>query len=172
MMICMSDAAQTLSLLVVIFLLIGGLSLFRRYRRTTPGYPDRITYKSRLPKSVGQAERIVALPVLAAGMLVFIILLMNLHHHWHRQGPDHPGTLGAGLIAFSSIVAMIAPALLIANVVSWLTPSLRSANLAAMEGLSTISYRRANIGLAIFGSLIFVICAAQGLLGALEPWAS
>lgn len=172
MLIRMSDAAQTLLLLGIIALWLGALAQFRRYRRTTSGYADRITYKSRLPKSVGQAERIIALPVMAAGMLAFIILLMNLHHHWHRQGPDHPGTLGAGLIAFSSIVAMIAPALFVSNVVSWLTPSLRSANLAAMEGLSAISYRRANIGLAIFGALIFVICAAQGLLGALEPWAS
>jgi len=168
----MSDVAQTLILLGIILLWMGALALFRRYRRTTSGYPDRITYKSRLPKSAGQAERIIALPVLVVGMLAFIILLMNFHHHWHPQGPDHPATLGAGLIAFSSFVAMIAPALFISNVVSWLTPSLRRANEAAMEGLPTISYRRANRGLVIFGALIFLICAAQGLLGALEPWAS
>jgi hypothetical protein len=171
MLIRMSDAAQTLSLLGVIFLWLAALALFRRYRRTTPGYPDRITYKSRLPKSIGRAERIVALPILVAGMLAFIILLMNLHHRWHAQGPDHPGTLGAGLIGLSSIVAMIAPAFFVSNVVSWLTPSLRRANEAAMEGLPTMSYRRANIGLAIVGGLIFLIFAAQGLLGALEPWA-
>ena len=167
----MSDAAQTLVLLGVMALWLGALAGFRRYRRTTPGYGDRITYKSRLPKSVGLAERIIALPVLVVGMLVLIILLMNLHHHWHPQGPDHPGTLGAGLIGFSSIAAMMAPALFISNVVSWLTPSLRRANLAAMAGLSTISYHRANTGLTLFGGLIFLICAAQGLLGALEPWA-
>jgi hypothetical protein len=117
------------------------------------------------------AERLIALPVLAVGMVTLVVILLKLHQHWHPQGPLMPGILAVVLIVFSSAAAMIAPALLVSNIVSWLTPSLRAANLAAMEGLAAISYRRANIGLAQYGVAIFIACAAQGMLGALEPWA-
>ena len=74
-------------------------------------------------------------------------------------------------MVFASLYAALAPAFMLANLVSWLIPPVRRANQLAFEGLQTASYRGAMIGLLKFGGVLLPICTVVSAFAVFEPWA-
>ncbi len=148
---------------------LAAMLLVQRYRRSTQGFAERAVFRSRLPASAQGVEYYVF-------MALFVALFLGLFkgafalHQAIRHGL-RPGDLAMVLIILSSCIGALVPAMLVANMVSWLVPSLRRANQAASAGLPTTTFRRANLGLAAIGAVILPLCAAQALLAAFEPWA-
>jgi hypothetical protein len=153
--------------------LIVRLALLRylRYRRTTQSGQEWQQYKARLPGWVKQTEMLLWVILWLPLTLGFIIVLKAGYlaaHHMQIQ----PDGLATGLIVMSSAFTALIPALILGNVISWVLPPIRKANLAAMEDFATVSYRSATTGLVKFGSIVIPMSLAVAVLAVLAPWAN
>jgi hypothetical protein len=101
----------------------------------------------------------------AALFFLFFFALLALFAVAHRHF-GAPSDNIFGTIVMASIFAAMVPAMLIANMVSWLIMPLRRANLAAMEGIETASFRNANLGLAKMGAVLTPVALAIAIAAA------
>jgi hypothetical protein len=145
-----------------------GFLLLRHYRRKTAGYANHQVFKAALPSWVRQLEFYCLAIALAAYVLLGIAGVDYLY-----QGL-HPHNRIAGLAAVLTILAVFIPALVLAmltsNLVSWMIPPARTANLKAMSSVGSISFTSLNRGLLTFGLILAPICVIQALVGLFEPW--
>lgn len=160
---------ETFVALVATSLLTGVLlRAYLRYRRRTVSGREWQSFKAQMPAWLGATERVIQLVFFLAIFAGWSVLFLRLHmllHHARESGPAF------GMIFFPGLFGAIAPAMLLGNVVSWLVPPMRRANLAAMEGLGTASFGAAQGGLLKMAAFIEPVCLAVTLLGVWEPWA-
>jgi hypothetical protein len=145
--------------------------VFRRLRLKTKGFAERGVLRKRLPRWVTQVEMYVWIVLWVPMLLGWILAFEALHGSLLAQ-PREPGELATVLICLAAAIGTLPPAMLLANLISWIIPPLRRANLVAMEGLPTTSFHRATRGLAVFWVVVLPLSLAQSFLGAFEPWAS
>jgi hypothetical protein len=150
---------------------IAAAMAFRRARRGTQGYAERNALRSRLPAWVATAESVVLVLLWVTSSLGVLFVFVQLHVALHpRVRAKDVGQLAMILIVTGSFVATLVPSMLVANLVSWLVPPLRTANESAMVGLPTTTFANASRGVAVLGAFVVPLALAQGLLGAVEPW--
>jgi hypothetical protein len=132
---------------------------YRAWRRRSQSGHEWQDYKAALPGWVKAAERLIALVIYLA-MLGLWFASISV---WHRGAADDPRL---GVFVVMGLFAFVAPAFLLANVISYAIPPLRRANLAAFAGLETSSFASANLGLLKFGAVVTVpaLLVAAGVL--------
>jgi len=159
------QALWAMGLLVVLF---GGLAIFRRVRGRTDDYRQTAVYKQRLPMWLGQFERAALGLLLAATIMIVLKADLGLRARFATGGG---ATTGVAAIYFVLGLFMIAlpVAMLGANLLSWLFPPARRANLKAMEGLS-VSFWTLNRGLLLFSAATVPFGTLLLALSEVEPW--
>ena len=148
-------------------LLLGGLLIFKRFRRRTRDFAEAQAVKGRLPAWVGLVERInwFALTILiGAGLFQIFAAIHGGASRSHRIEGSVAGlvVIGVGLIA-------VPFAMVISNWISWIVPPLRAANLRAMTG-PQVSFGRANLGLVQFASVSIPVGLVLLWMAVAEPW--
>lgn len=166
----MNIAISGLTTLATWFIVRLILTRYLRYRRKTQSGQDWQRYKAKLPVWVKQIEMLLWLVLWLPLMLASIILLERAYSALH-SAQSLPNGVTVGLIVVSSALTTLVPALLLANVVSWLLPPIRIANLAAMQEFATVSYGSATTGLVKVGSVVIPASLAVAVLAVLAPWA-
>ncbi|MBV8800367.1 MAG: hypothetical protein JO208_11250 [Alphaproteobacteria bacterium] len=144
---------------------LGAANLFRRYRRTTRSYANWNAYKASMPAWARLFERVLLLIIFVPLAITILVILTRLSALFHPNRPT--GSAAGAVIVFSSFLAAVAPAALIANGISWLIPQVREANLAAMKATDGVSFGSANRGLLLFAAVVTTLAFAQGLLASL-----
>jgi hypothetical protein len=159
------EGLWAIGLLVVGLLMLGA---FRRVRRRTDDYRQSALLKQRLPLWVGQFETTAFCLLMAPALMIVVNAFFALRAGF---GVADGAMTGVSVIYFALGLILIAVplALLAANVVSWLFPPARRANLKAMEGLS-VSFWTSNRGLLLFGAVSAPFGAALLVLSVLAPW--
>jgi hypothetical protein len=145
---------------------IVALLLYARRRKRTADYAKGRAFKAALPSWVSSLELLVALgwaSLFAIGAWKACVLF---------AGPPSPGPItspGPVFVIVGIGVIILPLALLCANVVSWIVPPLRDANLRAFRG-NGVSFRSLNQGL-IKGALVSAV-AGLILIGiaVIRPW--
>ena len=161
-------ALESLWSLGMLGALLLALWIFRRLRRRTRDYSQGQAFKGKLPTWVRKLEQSMWMTLLlllgGASLTVF-----SAAHRALTPGRPVEGAcavfsvVGVGLIALP--LAMLG-----ANVVSWLLPPVRAANLRAMEGLS-VSFGALNRGLILFACVSVPLGVLDLVAATLEPWA-
>ena len=144
--------------------LILALSLFKRYRRRSGALTQATKVKNLLPGWVRQVETVVFAALLLGGTLSVIWLLRLSFPQLLRV----PGA-GGVCVALGSVLPMIPLAMLGSNLVSWLTPPLRKANLAAMRG-SGITFWTDNRDLVFAAIAAIIVSLLLFSLVLIAPW--
>lgn len=160
--------SEALWTFVVLAAWVIGFELLRHYRRKTVGYANHQAFKASLPQWVKQLEFYVFAIALTGYVLSGVIGVFGLYHALHPRAPA--AGLAVVLLTFAVMVPAVVLAMLTSNLVSWMIPAARAANLRAMAGIDNISFGSLNRGLLIFGLILAPICAIQALIGLLEPW--
>lgn len=157
-------AAETAWLFGVLGALILMLSLFKRHRRRSGAAAQAAQVKEKLPGWVRQTESMIFLVFMVEGLTGLVWLLKLSFPEMLRI---------AGVSAILNVMALMLPMIAIAmlgvNLISWLTPALRKANMAAMEG-SSISFWSASRELIYFLIFSLVISALLLCLSVVAPW--
>jgi hypothetical protein len=153
---------------VAAFLVILWLAAFwfSRYRRKLPVYAEWKIAKSRLPIWVRICEGLIVVLGWAAAFPVLFLGQYGLHRIRH---PDHPSDDIFLLMLMVAAVAAVVPALLLANIASWLLPATRRANRSAFTGLPTVSYQLAIREIFSFGLGVFILCSTFAFIAAWRP---
>jgi len=147
-----------------------GLALvFRRLRRNTVGKAERDQFRSRLPPWVTGLELLNVVVILAGLSLAAFSVLFRLHATFHGSTPATGLTIM--LIGVACAIGLMPPAMILANLLSWVIPPLRMANELANAGLPTTSFTGANKGLLVASAILAPLCILQAALGVVEPWA-
>jgi hypothetical protein len=160
--------AEVIWALAMPAILLLGCVIFMRIRRRTADFAEVQTYKGRLPAWLPPAEAIIMCVALVVIMVAVYRIFYGVHASL-RPGRDIRGvdavyaTVGVGLIA-------IPAAALLANLVSWLAPPMRAANLRAMAGLDQ-SFAKTNRGLLLAGAVMLPIGLVDLAIAVIEPWA-
>ena len=157
------EALWGVGLLAVLF---GALTVFRRFRRRTEDYRQAALFKRRLPLWVGQLETTILCLLLTPALMIVVRVVFVLRDRF--GGGDMSG-VAAIYFALGLLLGAVPIAMLGANVVSWLLPSVRRANLKAMEGLQ-VSFWSLNRGLLWFAAATVPLGAALLALAILSPW--
>ncbi|MDB5432227.1 MAG: hypothetical protein JWP35_3343 [Caulobacter sp.] len=139
-------------------------------RRPTRARAEGIAQRGRIPAWAGIMERIVWGGLWITFAMTLFRGLLQIHRAIRGPAMIHPDDVAAAMMAMGAFVATLIPAMLAANLVSWLVPPMRRANQGAAIGLATQSYLRASLGLVRMGLVVIPVALAQGLLGAFEPW--
>ena len=164
----MTNAEAIWSFAMLGTLLLGGV-VFMRLRRRTRDFQEGRSFKGRLPAWVMMIERVnwYALTLLF-GLVAFRAFLIA--HETARPGHRIEGA--DAIYAVIGIALIILPiAMISANLISWVVPPLRRANLEAMSGLH-VSFAQFNRGLLLFGAVSIPLGLIDLAIAALEPWAS
>ena len=149
-----------------------GLILYRRYRPRTRGFAERTLFQARTPQWLKNTERFVMLVIWVGLTLMLLKGFTDLHRVIHGDaGMARPGRTASITMALGAFLAPAGPALLAANLIAWLVPPLRRANLIAMEGLPTTRLARANLDLLTLTAATAPLALAEAFAGAFEPWA-
>jgi len=157
--------AHVISLgLIITFVTISVSALLRWIRTKSPAARERARFKSALPLWVKYIEMMVWVAFWVAIFFVIFFGSLSMHHSL-RPITTKPGSPAIGLICFASLFAGMVPAMLSANLLSWLILPLRRANLLAMEGLPAASFAEMNRGLIKFGLVLEPLCLAALVLG-------
>ena len=149
-------------------LLVAAMTMIRRFRSPTIDFQHSAMVKARLPLWVKLFE-LLTLSAFAVASMIGVMLLIS------RLSPELlPGThavAGVSAVYFGVGTALIGIPFgaLWANVVSWLTPPVRVANLAAMDGLS-VSFWSANRGLLLFAAMSLPLGLLVMFIAKLSPW--
>lgn len=164
----MKGFENLLALAVPLFWL--GLALvFRRLRRNTVGKAERDEFRARLPSWVARLESLSFIVIFAALSICGCVALFRLHSVLH--GTSSATGLAMMMIVLAWEFGILPPAMILANLVSWLIPPVRAANERANAGLPTASIANANKGLLVASAVVTPLCLIQGALGVFEPWA-
>jgi len=145
------------------------LKRYLQYRRKTQSGQEWQQYKAKLPAWVKLTEMVFWVTLWLPLMLASIVLMDAAYVLVHPK-QTQPEGIASGLIIVSSMFTTLVPALMLGNIVSWLLPPIRKANLAAMREFVTVSYRSATIGLAKFGSVVIPVSLAVAVVAVLAPW--
>jgi hypothetical protein len=146
-----------------------GLALvFRRLRRDTVGKAERDQFRTRLSPWVTGLEMLNVVVIFAGLSLVAFSVLLRLHATFHGSSPATG--LAIMLIGVACAIGLLPPAMILANLVSWVIPPLRAANELANAGLPTTSFAGANNGLLVASAIVLPLCILQAALGVIEPW--
>jgi hypothetical protein len=158
----------TFAIVILVPLLVR--TIFVRWQRYSPAARERAAFKKNLAPWVKLIEFLlfVIFWMAAAGALFYFF--DGLYSFFHPRAAAESAKLSLGLIAFSSLIAALAPSMLLVNFVSAHTPSMTQANEDAMRGLPAASFQSANRGLIMVGAFLVPAALAAGLLGALAPW--
>ncbi len=148
--------------------LLAALTRFRRLRRPTVDYQQSAVVQARLPKWVKLFESSMICAFVVASMIGATLLVCRFSPGLLRE-PN--GVTGASAIYFFVGTTSIAIPLsfLCANVVGWLIPPVREANLAAMDGTS-VSYWSANRGLLLYSAVSMPLGLLLTFIAVLSPW--
>ena len=161
--------SEVLWVFLVLAAWVFGFQLVRHYRRKTAGYVNYQVFKARLPSWVKQLEFYCFAGGLTAYGLLGAFGVTRLYHVLH------PHAEATGLAAVLTMLAVIFPAIafamLTANLISWMIPAARAANLQAMSGVANVSFGSLNRGLLLFALILTPVCVIQELIGLFEPWA-
>jgi hypothetical protein len=147
------------------------LKHYLQYRRKTQSGQEWQQYKAKLPAWVKQTEMVFWIILWLPLMLAFVVLLDMAYSAVH-PALIRQDSIASGLILVSSAFTALVPAMMLGNVISWLLPPIRKANLAAMGEFATVSYRSATTGLVKFGSVLVPVSLAVAVLAVLAPWAN
>jgi H+/gluconate symporter-like permease len=142
---------------------------YLEYRRRSVSVREWQEYKTRLPSWVKRIESLVTATLWVALFLACMSALLAIHST--LRSSERPVGPAVGIIVFCCLIGTVVPAMLLSNVISWACAPLRRANLTAMDGLETASFRSAQVGLLKLGTLVGVICAGVAALAVYEPWA-
>ncbi len=160
--------SEALWIFVVLAAWIAGFQLLRHFRSRTSSYANHQAFKSELAPWVKQLEFYSLAIALTAYVLLGCAGIAYLYRALHPQAQL------SGLAAVLTMLAVAIPAVVLAmlttNIISWMIPPARAANLQAMSGAGDISFASLNRGLLIFGLVVTPICVIQGLIGLFEPW--
>jgi len=146
------------------------LKRYLQYRRKSQSGQEWQQYKAALPGWVKQAELVIWI-VLWLPLMLVINVAVDMAYSAVHAAHTQPDGVAMGLMVVSSAITALVPALMLGNVLSWVLPPIRRANLAAMQEFATVSYRSANTGLVKFGSVVIPISLAVAVLAVLAPWA-
>jgi hypothetical protein len=104
--------------------------------------------------------------------LLFGVVVFRAFFFAHETArPGHRIEGADAIYAVIGIALITLPiAMITANLVSWVVPPLRRANLEAMSGLP-VSLRKFNRGLLLFGAVTIPLGLMDLAIAALEPWA-
>jgi len=158
--------------LLVALAWLGAAFAFRRLRRRTRGYAEGRVLKARLPSWVKTVESVILFGLWIPAAIGLQLALMAFHAQLHPNiGAHDDDGLAIILVILGAFLSTIVPSMLIANLVSWLVPPLRKANVAAMSALPTTGFARWNRELLMLGAIVTPLAGAQAILGAVAPWA-
>jgi hypothetical protein len=148
-------------------LLLAAALLFRKLRRGTIDYQDSMAARSRMPSWARVVEKVALWSfVLATGFVVVVAF-----HQIYEL--EHPGRHIVGATAvfatFGAILIAFPIGALLANLLSWILPPIRTANEAAMAG-TEVSFTSANRGLLQFALVSVPVGVAALALAAIAPW--
>jgi len=147
MAIPVADIARTAAVFaltgVIVRWLMGRYLAWRRRSQNGREWQD---YKGKLAGWVKTVEMLTAL----AFYIALFFLWLGSIPLWHHG----PGGTRVGIFIFAGLFGFVAPALMLANAVSYAIPPMRRANFAAFEGLETPSFASANLGLLKFGAFV------------------
>lgn len=133
---------------------------------------ERRVWATRMPRWAIMTDVVVRVTLWLVLAMVAYKGFSDLHRVAHGDaGTSHPGALADALMLFSGLTGALGPAYLAAALIGRLIPPLHRANRAAEAGLATLGFGRAVLGLLGLSALLIPTALAQGILGALEPWA-
>jgi hypothetical protein len=160
---------ESLAELAVPIFWLGLALVARRLRRNTVGKQERDRFRARAPSWLTSLEMINVIAILLVLSLGAFSALLRLHATLH--GPSPATGLVIVLVGLACFIGGMPPAMILANLVSWMIPPLRAANEAANAGLPTASFAGANKGLLVASAIVLPLCLLQAALGVIEPWA-
>jgi hypothetical protein len=139
-------------------------------------------FRQRSPRAVAWTEFKTSLPgwvklfelctQAAFWVAIFFALFRGffaLHHAWH-PAEVYPGDTAEGLILFSCLSGALVPSMMLANIISWIVPAVRNANLRTLEMTTSESLGGIMKGLAKLGIPLTLTCLIFAAVGAWEPW--
>ncbi len=149
-------------------ILLVALQIFKRRRRGTADFRASAEFKAKLPSWVKQFETLTFAAfrvgfVFGVAWLFFQVVAPPEAAAHARQGA------GGVYFAMGTMLIAIPLAMLCANLLSWLVPAVKTANIRAMRGLP-VSFWGANRGLLQFGAASIPTGFALLVLAALAPW--
>lgn len=139
------------------------------FRQRSPEARERAVYKERMPGWLRQTELMLWIAFFLGIFFALLSGLFALNDLVHPSA-GKPKDIVSGIFVFSSMFGALAPAMLAANLVSWLVPAMRRANEKAMTGLPPASFRQANLGLTRFAGIVVPLCLAAAMAGVFYPW--
>jgi len=96
-----------------------------------------------------------------------MLVAVRFRHIFHpNENPGDASPAAVSLMVVPSYIIALFPAMLLTNLVWWLTPSMRSASITARAGLEAVTFGRAVVLLAIQAAVVIPICMAQIYFGA------
>jgi len=154
---------------VGLFVLLGlALWVFRRLRRPTDDFQQSMVARERLAPWARQFEVLVFAALttgsaIGAAFIFFRVLCPILH--------VHPMLTGASALYFATGcgLAVIPGSLLASNILLWLIPPVRLANLKATEGLK-VSFWTANRGLLLASAVTVPLGLVLLAMCLQPPW--
>lgn len=141
-------------------------NFMRWFRQRSPEARERTLFKQRMPGWLKQIEMLLWVTFWLGLFFVLFYGLLGLNQLVHPAARK-PSEIAGYIFLFSSLFAALAPAMLTANLVSWLVPAMRRANEQAMTGLPAASFQEANLGLIKVGGILVPLCLATAILGVL-----
>lgn len=149
---------------------LGGLYGFIRVRLA--GFAEQAVAEQRLKRGVAAIEFVVLLGLMVVAIPILFDGFSDLHRVAHGDaGTTRPGGAATVMMAVAATGGALIPARLIVLLLAAVLPDLRKAHRAAMEGLPTQSLARSGVRLLAIGLITVPLGMAQGVFGALEPWA-
>lgn len=149
--------------------------VMRRYlswrKNSSPAANERALFKQRLPEWVKSVEMLIFIILLLPVFFGLFFASLSIHHFFHPLVEfGHPSDAATGLFLLPEIVLAGPLAMVLANLISWLIPSMRKANEHAMQDLPAASYRQMTRGLLIVLAWIAPFALVLLSLGVIDPW--
>jgi Na+/proline symporter len=163
-----------LSALITIALGVVGwwvyIRFIRWFRQRSPEARERSTFKARLASWVKLVEMSVWVSAWLILMLIMFAALRSAYQFFHPNSTFYRSDDPWGYVAALSCGIITLPiAMLAANYLSWVIPSLRRANEEAMDGLPAASFKEANLGLLRFTLWAALLLLPLALVGLYDP---
>lgn len=149
---------------------LAGLYGFIRVRLA--GFAEQAEAERRMARGAATLEFVILLGLMVVAIPLFYDGFSDLHRVAHGDaGTAKPGAAAAVTMAIAAAGGALIPARLAVLLLAAVLPDLRKAHRKAMEGLPTQSFARSGLRLLAVGLITVPLGVAQGVFGALEPWA-